>query len=96
MAFCGSIKDEIMDVADLALELIKVLSSSVYQDMLLSRYKLEQIGESPLETMELIAKKRGFILSGNRIDYERTGRTILDEFRAGIIGKITLERLQHE
>ena len=52
-----------MDVADLALELIKVLSSSVYQDMLLSRYKLEQIGESPLETMELIAKKRGFILS---------------------------------
>ncbi|NLY70131.1 MAG: ribosome biogenesis GTPase YlqF [Clostridiales bacterium] len=93
LAFCGSIKDEIMDIPNLALELIKVLSSGIYQNMLLARYKLEQLGDSPLETMELIAKKRGFILSGNRIDYERTGRTILDEFRAGTIGRITLERL---
>jgi ribosome biogenesis GTP-binding protein ylqF len=42
--------------------------------------------------MEAIALKRGFIQSGKRIDYERTGRAILDEFRAGIIGNITLER----
>ena len=42
--------------------------------------------------MESIALKRGFIQPGKRIDYERTGRTILDEFRAGIIGNITLER----
>ena len=42
--------------------------------------------------MEQIARKRGFIFSGNRIDYERTANTVLDEFRAGTIGRITLER----
>ncbi|MGI6733916.1 MAG: ribosome biogenesis GTPase YlqF [Anaerovoracaceae bacterium] len=92
LAFCGSIKDEIMDVASLALELIRVLSAN-YPDLLLARYKMEELGETPLETMEAIAQKRGFILSGKRIDYERTGRTILDEFRSGLIGKITLEHV---
>ena len=43
--------------------------------------------------MEAIAVKRGWILSGKRIDYERCGRTILDEFRAGLIGRITLEKI---
>lgn len=91
LAFCGSIKDEILDVATLALELIGVLQSD-YPDLLKERYKLEDLGETPLETMERIAEKRGFIQSGRRIDYERTGRTVLDEFRAGTIGKITLEK----
>lgn len=91
LAFCGSIKDEIMDIASLALELIEVLSVD-YHIMLLKRYKLVELGDTPLETMELIARKRGFILSGKRIDYERTGRTVLDEFRSGKIGKITLEK----
>ena len=45
-----------------------------------------------LEAMEQIAKKRGFIFSGGRIDYERTARTVIDEFRGGKIGRITLER----
>ena len=44
------------------------------------------------ETMEALALKRGCILPGKRIDYERTGRLVLDEFRAGRIGRITLER----
>ena len=61
----------------MALELVKVLE--------------RKTGETALETMESIAMKRGFILSGKRIDYERCARTILDEFRAGIIGNITLE-----
>jgi ribosome biogenesis GTPase A len=91
LAFCGSIKDEILDVASLALELIKVLQED-YSELLIERYKLAEIGETPLETMELIAEKRGFILPGKKIDYERTGRTLLDEFRAGTIGKITLEK----
>lgn len=91
LAFCGSIKDEILDVASLALELIKVLQAD-YPELLKERYKLEELSEQPLETMELIAEKRGFIQSGKRIDYERTGRTVLDEFRAGTIGKITLEK----
>ncbi len=91
LAFCGSIKDEILDVATLALELITILQAE-YPDLIKDRYKLDTLGELPLETMELIAGKRGFIQSGKRIDYERTGRTVMDEFRAGLIGKITLEK----
>lgn len=93
LAFCGAIKDEIMDIASLALELISVLMTD-YSGSLQKRYKLEEPGATPLETMELIAYKRGFILPGKRIDYERTARTVLDEFRAGKIGKITLEKCQ--
>ena len=91
LAFCGSIKDEIMDIATLALELINVLSRD-YPELLLKRYKLETLGETPLVTMEHIARKRGFLLPANRIDYERTGRILMDEFRSGALGKITLER----
>jgi len=107
LAFCGSIKDEILDVADLALELIKVLQNE-YPDLLLSRYKLEELAKEgdynedgmplmdsqqvALANMEAIARKRGFILSGKKIDYERTGKTILDEFRSSTIGRITLEQ----
>lgn len=109
LAFCGSIKDEILNVQDLAYELLKVLRSN-YPDELVARYKLDGImrddeeeyneyGEPidpVLADMEAIALKRGFIQSGKRIDYERTGRTILDEFRAGIIGNITLERINQK
>ena len=90
LAFCGSIKDEIMDTASLALELIGVLAEK-YPKLLMDRYKLDEILEQPLDNMEEIARKRGFILPGKRIDYERCGRTVLDEFRSGKIGNITLE-----
>ena len=95
----------ILNVQDLAYELLKVLRKN-YPEELIARYKLDglmsddeegynEYGE-PLDPvlfdMEAIALKRGFIQSGKRIDYERTGRAILDEFRAGIIGNITLER----
>mgnify|MGYP004656655555 FL=1 len=92
LAFCGSIKDEILDTATLALELIKVLQEE-YPEQLMARYKIDEICEEALDTMEAIAVKRGWILSGKRIDYERCGRTILDEFRAGLIGRITLEKI---
>lgn len=90
LAFCGSIKDEIMDIESLALELTKFLSDQ-YPQLLMKRYKLDALPQTPLETMEAIATKRGYILPGKKIDYERCARTVLDEFRAGIIGKITLE-----
>jgi ribosome biogenesis GTP-binding protein YlqF len=91
LAFCGSIKDEILDIADLGLALIKVLQEK-YPQLLTERYNLEQVSEAPLDTMESIALKRGFILPGKRIDYDRCARTVIDEFRAGKLGKITLER----
>lgn len=91
LAFCGSIKDEILDVASLALELISLLQRE-YPRLLAQRYKLEDLPETPLETMEAAAQKRGCILPGKKIDYERIARVVLDEFRAGKIGRITLEK----
>lgn len=107
LAFCGSIKDEIIDLTELSLELMKILSKR-YPELLINRYKLDDIlkdgdyseesgreidgeQEAAIANMEAIAKKRGFILSGRRIDYERTAKTVLDEFRSALIGKITLE-----
>ena len=95
LAFCGSIKDEILDMATLALELIKVLAAD-YPKLLMERYKLDGVSEDGLENMEAIALKRGFILPGKRIDYERCAKTVLDEFRGGKIGRITLEKVQPE
>lgn len=92
LAFCGSIRDDILDLQDLGFELIKVLGI-MYPDLLQERYKLDYISENPLDNMDNIAINRGFILSGKRIDYERTARTVLDEFRDGKIGRITLERI---
>ena len=91
LAFCGSIRDEILGVQDLGFELIKTLGEN-YPQLLKERYRLDAVSEDALENMDNIARKRGFIMSGRRIDYERTGRTVLDEFRGGKIGKITLER----
>lgn len=90
LAFCGSIKDEILDVPTLGMELIGVLAEN-YPQLLMERYKLEEIAETPLENMENMAMKRGCILPGKRIDYERIGKLVLDEFRGGKIGRITLE-----
>ncbi|MDR3225966.1 MAG: ribosome biogenesis GTPase YlqF [Clostridiales Family XIII bacterium] len=131
LAFCGSIKDEIMDVPDLSLELIRTLEAR-YPGALAARFDLGGNGiaissepgsdeqAAPGETsakavpaedrgiaapeseseiipalaiMEAIALKRGCILPGKRIDYERAGRMILDEFRAGKLGRITIERV---
>lgn len=95
LAFCGSIKDEIMDLETLALELVKVLLKD-YSGLLETRYKIEEISSDGLEAMEQIGRKRGFLFSGNRLDYERTARTILDEFRAGKTGCITLEKAEKQ
>ena len=93
LAFCGSIKDDILGIQDLGYELIKVLGES-YPELLMERYKLNEISDQAIENMDNIAVKRGFILSGKRIDYERTGRTVVDEFRGGKIGRITLEKAE--
>jgi ribosome biogenesis GTPase A len=108
LAFCGSIRDEIMDISDLGLELIRVLTRR-YPDALASRYGSFSApeadgeaeadfadghngGDEALAVMEEIAGRRGYILAGRRVDYERTARAVLDEFRAGKLGRITLER----
>ena len=95
LAFCGSIKDEILDIATLALELIKVLQRD-YPELLCERYKLDEVCEEALDTMEAIAMKRGCLLPGKRIDYDRVANIVLDEFRAGKIGNITLEQGEND
>lgn len=91
LAFTGAIKDEIMDIEELSYKLVERLQT-YYPEMLKERYKLEEIYENPLETLDAIAVKRGAIMRGKAIDYNRIAVILLDEFRAGIIGKVTLER----
>lgn len=90
LAYCGSIKDEILPIDELGMSLIGLLSEN-YESNLKERYKLDEILDTPLANMENIASKRGFVMSRGRIDYDRTAKTVLDEFRSGKIGKITLE-----
>lgn len=90
LAFTGAIKDEIMDIEELALKLVERLQNS-YEEELKERYKLAEVFENPLDTLDAIGKKRGALISGGQIDYNRIAVILLDEFRGGKIGKISLE-----
>jgi len=90
LAFTGAIKDEIMDIEELALSLLKDLCEK-YPKRLMDRYKLSELSEDPLVNMDNIARKRGAIVSGGKIDYNRVSVIILDEFRGGKLGPISLE-----
>ena len=91
LAFTGAIKDEIMDIEELALRLVERLQT-YYEPQLKERYKLNEVFENPLDTLDAIGKKRGALISGGQIDYNRIAVILLDEFRGGKIGKISLER----
>ena len=91
LAFAGSIKDEIMDTETLAAKLLEFLNEA-YRDALCTRYKLADTEElNGYELLELIGRKRGFIISGGEIDALRAANIVLDEFRSCKIGKISLE-----
>ena len=91
LAFCGNIKDEVLNIQDIGYELIGFLIRE-YPHEFRVRYKITDISDDALYNMEEVARKRGFLMPGKRIDYERTARTVIDEFRAGKIGRITLEK----
>ncbi len=91
LAYTGSIKDEILPIEDIALYFIRDVYPH-YQALFDARYKLTDMSDSqPLEIMEAIAQKRGCILPGKQIDYHRVANLVLDEFRKGTIGCISLE-----
>ena len=92
IAYTGGIKDEIMDIEELAFFLVGFLRNN-YPDMLNSRFNITEETDDmeDFELLELIGKKRGCIVSGGNIDTLRTANLILDEFRSAKIGKITLE-----
>ncbi len=91
LAFTGAVKDAVVDIEMLSLDLLKYMSV-YYPQRLCERYKLDSAeGMEPLELMELIAKKRGMIMRGGDCDYERVSVMLLDEYRGGKLGRITLE-----
>ncbi|ABS41832.1 ribosome biogenesis GTPase YlqF [Clostridium botulinum] len=90
LAFTGAIKDEIMDIETLALRLVERLQVK-YPERLMKRYKLEALEENPLDNLDNIGRKRGALISKGEIDYNRISVIILDEFRGGKLGAISLE-----
>ena len=93
LAYTGAIKDEIMDVENLAFSLIERLQE-IDSNILSNRYGVETENIPTIEIMDSIALKRGAILRGKEIDYTKTSNIILDEFRKGVLGKITLEKVE--
>lgn len=93
LAYTGAIKDEIMDSENLAFYLIKDLMK-LDPKYIEDRYDIDSEGMENIDIMDAIARRRGFILRGNEIDYLRTANTVLDEFRSGMLGKITLETVE--
>ena len=89
LAYIGSINDDILDIEDIAFELLGELAS-LYPDYLTARYSITDFSDK-LAMYETVCKRRGFILRGGEYDYERGARAILDDFRKGRIGKICLE-----
>lgn len=89
LCFIGSIKDDIVDLCEVAYKLIEQLSVQ-YPQLLQQRYNL-CLDASSADLFEHIAQKRGFLLRGGDIDIERCAKAILDDFRKGKIGKITFD-----
>ncbi len=95
LAFTGAVKDEVVDMEDLASRLLEVLCKN-YENAVKKRYKLEDTDISELkgyEALQLIGKKRGMLVPGGEIDTERASIMVLDEFRSAKIGRITLEQV---
>ena len=89
LAFIGSIKDEILQTEELATELIRFLNAS-YPGVLEEKYSIEA-GEDPYEELRLIAESRHCLLKGSGLDTEKAAGILLDDFRNGRLGRITLE-----
>lgn len=93
LAFIGSVKDEVFDSETLAVRLLEVLSRD-YPDRLSERYKIDDFSElEAYEILELIGRKRGMMMRGGEIDTLRASIMLLDEYRAGKLGRITLDTI---
>lgn len=91
LAFTGAIKDQVLDIEEMACELLGILSTT-YRPLLIDRYKLtEGLPEDTWDLLELIARKRGMLLSGGAVHTERAAVMLLDEYRGGKLGRLTLE-----
>ncbi len=89
LAMIGSIKEEVVNAEELALELLNMLHEH-YEGIVAKRYEIEET-EDPVKMLERIAVKRQCLLKGQELDYEKAAKMVLEEFRNGKIGRITLE-----
>lgn len=89
LAFIGSIKDEILNIQELSLELLRFLDTH-YHGAVEAFYGIEP-GNDNIETLKNIAAKRGCLQKGNELDFDKAAGIIMDDFKAGRIGKFTLE-----
>lgn len=93
LAFTGAIKDQILDMEEMACELLGILRRD-YPSILCERYKLQEpIGEDNYELLHDIGRKRGMLMAGGEINTERAAIMLLDEYRGGKLGRITLDSL---
>ena len=90
LALIGSMNDEVINIEDLAFEAVTFLKNN-YSGNLSERYGVDE-DEETLEIMDAIAAKRGCLKRGAMTDYEKLAGIILDDFRSGRIGRITLEK----
>lgn len=91
LAFIGSVKDEVTDKETIACRLLESLAKT-NPNAIEERYKISGVeGLQGWEILEMIGKKRGFLIKGGEIDYERAAVIVADEFRGGKLGRITLE-----
>ena len=99
LAITGAIKDDVLDIESIAMAFCGRLREQ-YPALLCQRYKIDTVPSfdeiDNYDLLRLIGKKRGFVVSGGEIDTERTANMLLDEFRAGKIGRISLDRLDTE
>ena len=91
LAFTGAVKDEVVDITELARSLGELLLRD-YSELVKARYKIAGEGDILME----VARKRGMLISGGEPDVERAAATLLDEFRGGKIGRITLDDVPNE
>ena len=91
LAFIGSVKDAVLDIETMAVRLLDVLRDG-YPDRLSERYKIDNFDElQSWEILELIGRKRGMLISGGEVNTERASVMLLDEYRGGRLGRISME-----
>lgn len=91
LAFIGSVKDAVLDIETMAVRLLDVLRDG-YPDRLSERYKIDNFdGLQSWEILELIGRKRGMLISGGEVNTERASVMLLDEYRGGKLGRISME-----
>lgn len=94
LAFTGAIKDDVVDMEELACYLMDYLGRR-YAPVLAERYKIEvEPEDSGYDLLEKAGRKRGFLMRGAQVDTQRMARVLLDEFRGGKLGRFTLETVE--